>query len=88
LSSLWEGNPVEPFETARELILCSVNAEDRPAAEQYALRAIDLLRKAVEKHYDYINAIRTDPAFNPLRSRPSFHAFLADAAFPADPFAR
>ncbi len=88
LSSVWEGNPVEPFETARELTLCSMKAQDRPAAELYADRAIDLLRKAVETRGDYRNRVRTDPEFNPLRSRPSFHDLLADAAFPIDPFAR
>ena len=31
---------------------------------------------------------KTDPDFDPLRSRPDFQALLMDLAFPVDPFAR
>jgi len=88
LSRLWDGDPRDPVAISRELMLCSVNTKDRLAAEHYTDRAIDLLRKAVATRSSGLKSLRTDPAFNRVRSRPDFRDLLADADFPADPFAR
>jgi len=87
-SAVLEGNPIEPFLTARELTLCSASAPDRAAAKRYADRAVELLRKAQEAQWGGLRSLGIDPAFNSLRSRADFRDLLADAAFPANPFTR
>jgi len=49
--------------------------------------AIALLHKAVGLGYRDVDALRTEPALDPLRSRPDFQALLMDLALPDHPFA-
>ncbi len=84
----WPNRTPEPIAIARELTYCAVNVQDRAAAERYANRAIDFLRTAVATRHRGLESLRTDPAFDPLRSRPDFHDLLADAAFPVNPFVK
>jgi tetratricopeptide (TPR) repeat protein len=88
LSLLSDSKPLKPVAIARELTLCSLDTKDGLAAERYADRAIDFLRKAVATRAPDVESLRADSAFKPLLSRPDFQDLLADAAFPADPFAR
>jgi eukaryotic-like serine/threonine-protein kinase len=88
LSSRWPNRPLEPIAIARELTFCAMNTKDRAAAERNANRAIDFLRTAVTARHRDLKSLRTDPSFDPLRARPDFRDLLADAAFPANPFAR
>ena len=88
LTLLAEVKIFDPVAIPRELMLCSLHTRERLTAEGYVDRSIDLLRKAVATRARDVESLRTDPAFNPLRSRPDFQDLLADAAFPNDPFAR
>ena len=66
-------------------------AEGAAAADRQkrdADRAVATIRRAVEMGYAHSNALKTDPDFKSLQSRPDFQALLLDLAFPADPFAR
>ena len=49
--------------------------------------AIALLKKAVALGYRLADAVRTEPALDPLRNRPDFRLLMMDLAIPAEPFA-
>jgi eukaryotic-like serine/threonine-protein kinase len=49
--------------------------------------AIALLKKTVSLGYRLADAVRTEPALDPLRDRPDFRLLMMDLAMPADPFA-
>jgi hypothetical protein len=51
-----------------------------------AVRAMDLLRRAVAEGYRDADVMRTDRALDSLRSRLDFQLLMMDLAFPADPF--
>ncbi len=48
--------------------------------------AITLLKKAVALGYRLADAIRTEPALDPLRKRPDFRLLMMDLALPDEPF--
>ncbi len=48
--------------------------------------AIALLKKAVALGYPLADAVRTEPAFDPLRNRPDFRLLMMDLVIPAEPF--
>jgi eukaryotic-like serine/threonine-protein kinase len=48
---------------------------------------IALLKKAVALGYRLADAVRTEPALDPLRDRPDFRLLMMDLAIPAEPFA-
>ncbi|WP_406694721.1 serine/threonine-protein kinase [Singulisphaera sp. Ch08] len=50
-------------------------------------RAMAALRRAVARGYRGVDALRTDPSFDSLRSRPDFQGLLLDLQFPDSPFA-
>ena len=60
-------------------------APDVPAE---AGRAMDGLRRAVAMGYRNRDAVRTEPALDPLRDRPDFRLLGMDLAMPAEVFAR
>jgi serine/threonine-protein kinase len=64
-------------------------ASEMTAAEGQAeaVKAMLLLRRAVDAGYRKFSYIRTDPDLNALRSRPDFRHLIMDLEFPADPFA-
>ncbi len=80
---LYEGMPsqtsVEWFETA-----CCHAAIDGP---READRAIETLRLAIGKGFHNLDALRAEPALDPIRVRPDFQALLMDLAMPDEPFA-
>ncbi|MGO9465621.1 MAG: tetratricopeptide repeat protein [Isosphaeraceae bacterium] len=49
--------------------------------------AIALLKKAVGLGYRHADAVRTEPALDPLRKRADFRLLMMDLAIPAEPFA-
>jgi serine/threonine protein kinase len=51
---------------------------DRPQAEQYAARAVQLLQQAVAKGYKNVEALQRDADFDALRQRPDFQKLLND----------
>ncbi len=53
-----------------------------------AARAVEKMRQAVSFEYRNVNQLRTESAFDPLRSRDDFRLLMMDVAFPIDPFAR
>ena len=58
--------------------------EARAAAD----RAMRRLREAVAAGFRDLVHIRTDPDFNPLRSRPDFQLLMMDLAMPAELFSK
>ena len=50
-------------------------------------RAVATIRLAIELGFADSAALKNDPDFDPIRSRPDFQALMMDLAFPADPFA-
>ena len=71
---MWTGDSACRVEIARELAQhCSVNAKkDAAAACRYADRAMDVLRQAGRIGQHDLAALRTDNAFDTLRSRADF----------------
>jgi len=64
---------------ARVCALGAVAArDDPPAAQKYAARAVDLLRRAVHKGYRDGKRLKTDPDLQPLNSRPDFQELLRE----------
>jgi tetratricopeptide (TPR) repeat protein len=53
-------------------------AERSRLLDQYATRAMDLLRQAVAKGYQNVEQLQSDRDFDPLRSRESFQKLLAE----------
>jgi serine/threonine protein kinase/tetratricopeptide (TPR) repeat protein len=51
---------------------------DRPQAEQYAARAVQLLRQAVAKGRQNVEALKKDADFDAVRPRPEFQKLLND----------
>jgi len=49
--------------------------------------AVALLKKAVALGYRLADAVRNEPALDPLRNRPDFRLLMMDLAIPAEPFA-
>src|SRR5262249_7041643 len=47
-------------------------------AEKYAMRAVALLRQAVQKGWKDFTHLKNDPDLNPLRSRADFQKLLQD----------
>jgi len=88
LNSLCTDDSACRVEIARELALCSMNAKDATAARRYADRAMDVLKQAGRVGPRDLAALRTDTAFDAIRSHADFDNFLADTCFPADPFTR
>jgi serine/threonine protein kinase len=56
--------------------------------EAEVAEAMILLRRAVEMGYRNTASYHTEPALDPLRSRPDFRLLMLDLAFPSDPFKR
>ena len=88
LNSLCTDDSACRVEIVRELRICSVKAKDTTAARRYADRAMDVLKQAGRVSHRDRAALRTDTAFDAIRSRADFDKFLADSSFPADPFAQ
>ena len=63
---------------------CGMTASDGALEAE---RAMDILRRNIAAGYRG-PAIRTEPALDPLRTRPDFQLLLRDVDFPAEPFAR
>ncbi len=87
------GDRIVTASAARVMASCVPLAETDaaagpPAAQVYADRAMDFLRRAVNEGFRDAADLRTNPVFNPLRGRSDFQLLLQDVAFPADPFAR
>ncbi len=61
-----------------------VPADEGPAE---ADRAMDRLRQAIAMGYRDRDAVRTEPALDPLRGREDFRLLMLDLAFPIEPFA-
>ena len=72
LNSLCTDDSACRVEIARELALCSVNAKDAAAARRYADRAMDVLRQAGRVSHRDLAALRTDTAFDAIRSHADF----------------
>jgi tetratricopeptide (TPR) repeat protein len=53
---------------------------DKLRRRLYAQRAVEVLRQAVDKGFQRIDVLRSDPALDPLRSREDFRKLLADLA--------
>jgi serine/threonine protein kinase len=51
---------------------------DRPQAEQYAARAVQLLQQTVTKGFKKVAALTNDADFDALRQRPDFQKLLTD----------
>ncbi len=85
--TLWPGDALQCVATAGDLASCIAIA---PAdADQYGDKAVASLRDAVRAGFRDLHRLSTDPALNPLRSRPEFQALereLMDRAMPGDPF--
>jgi serine/threonine protein kinase len=60
------------------LSAAAARATDRPHAEQYATRAVQLLRQAVARGYKNIEALKEDADFDALRQRPDFQRLLVE----------
>ena len=54
--------------------------------EAAAARAVESLRQLVSFKYRGADELRTEPALDPLRSRPDFQLLMRDVAFPFDAF--
>jgi serine/threonine-protein kinase len=87
LRALGPAEPAELAQVAGELASCSAAATDRAEARRYADAAMDLLRAAIAAGYRDLQAVLEEPGFAPLRGRRDFADLLADAPFPANPFA-
>jgi serine/threonine-protein kinase len=69
--------------------LSAIVAPEGPSASDragYAARAVEEVRRAIAARYDSPARFRTDPNFDPLRSRADFRELLMDVGFPAEPF--
>jgi serine/threonine protein kinase/Tfp pilus assembly protein PilF len=60
------------------LAAAAARATDRPQAEQYAVRAVQLLRQAVDKGYKDVEALKKDADFDVVRQRPDFQELLME----------
>jgi tetratricopeptide (TPR) repeat protein len=87
LRSLGSPEPAEFVQLAEELARCSAAATDPAAARHHADEAIRLVRRAIATGHRDLASLRGEPGFAPLRGRRDFADLLADAGFPADPFA-
>jgi serine/threonine protein kinase/tetratricopeptide (TPR) repeat protein len=69
--------------------LAGLNGSGISAGEgsDLADRAIESLRKAIDKGYRDRTAFRGEAAVEPLRNRPDFRLLVMDLVFPAEPFA-
>jgi tetratricopeptide (TPR) repeat protein len=63
-------------------------AAGRSAGEEYADRAMELLRRAVAAGYANVALIRRDLDLDSLRTRRDFRELLMDLSFPREPFER
>ena len=88
LNALCSDDSACRVEIARELALCSVKAKDATSTRRYASRAMDVLKQAGRVSHRDLATLRTDSAFDAIRSYAGFDKFLADTCFPADPFTR
>jgi Fe-S oxidoreductase len=77
-----ESGPSVLVDTACCFAICSgVVPDDRPgkeAAEKYALRAIEHLRKAIAAGYREVVNLETEPELDALRSREDFKSLLGE----------
>ena len=54
-------------------------------ADDAADKAMDCLRQAFAKGYRNVGQLKTESAFDPLRSREDFILLMMDMAFPTEP---
>jgi serine/threonine-protein kinase len=95
--AIWDKLPTrsgqEWFETAcGQAALASLAGRDGSGVAALegpdrADRAMNRLRKAVDGGYRNLDAFRTEPALDPLRSRDDYRLLMMDLAFPTEPFA-
>ena len=80
----YESKPSLLVDVACCFAICSgVMPNDPPgkeAAEKYALRAMENLRKAIESGYREVVNLETEPELDPLRSREDFKNLLSELA--------
>ena len=79
------------YRLARVYAQLSALADQRRSASDegrsLADRAVDELHRALDATFEDAWRIKTEPDFDPLRSRPDFQGVMADLAFPEWPFA-
>ena len=59
--------------------ICAIASRDAAHREPYAVKAVALLRLAVDRGFDDDTAIRGDWDFRSLLQRPDFQAVIAEA---------
>jgi serine/threonine protein kinase len=71
------------YDAARVYTLAAANVDSKDAvAEEYAIKAVQLLRQAFVRGFQNARALRTDDGFDPLRERADFHELLAELKVP------
>jgi tetratricopeptide (TPR) repeat protein/tRNA A-37 threonylcarbamoyl transferase component Bud32 len=74
------------FSACLQRVETDVRPTERREPEEYAERAIEVLRRAIAAGYSNFPLIRRDVDLDPLRQRRDFQELLMDVSFPADPF--
>ncbi len=73
------------YDVARVYALSVVAAGVDPPTDQYAARAVELLRRAIERGYQNVARLKRDPDLDALRPRADFQKLLSELEKPSAP---
>jgi eukaryotic-like serine/threonine-protein kinase len=73
------------YDVARVYALSVMAAGVDPPSEQYAARAVELLRRAIERGYQNVARLKRDPDLGVLRPRADFQKLLSELGKPPPP---